>query len=286
MLPGTATAATRAQYGEPHLRRLRLIRALLEVGGLPVASIRRIIAALDDETVSLHVLFGTVQYALPPRVSPRPGDADWQAAEREVSALITGLGWQVEPDSPARGLLAGALVALGRLDQAPAGLSLRVYAEAVRRLARLEIDSVRLPAEPAGAGRRARPGWRTRAGRARRSRACAARAGRAYGCPGVRRGRHGPLRARDHRAAPPGPGGRVGAPLPARRGGLTARVCAARYPSARSATAGLSRRPAGRPAPARPGASGGSARSAPGWPGRGGARPCDGRFRSARREGA
>ncbi|HEY2487894.1 MAG TPA: hypothetical protein VGI37_00180, partial [Streptosporangiaceae bacterium] len=124
---------------------------LLEVGGLPVASIRRIIAALDDETVSLHVLFGTVQYALPPHVSPRPGDADWQAAEREVDALITDLGWQVEPDSPARGLLAGALVALARLDQAPAGPSLSVYAEAVRRLAGLEIDSVRLPAEPVDA---------------------------------------------------------------------------------------------------------------------------------------
>ena len=33
-------------------------------------------------------------------------DADWQAAEHEVDALITELGWQVEPDSPARGLLA------------------------------------------------------------------------------------------------------------------------------------------------------------------------------------
>ena len=147
MLPGTATAATRAEYGEPHLRRLRLIRALLEVGGLSVASIRRIIVALDDERVSLHVLFGTVQYALAPHVRPRPGDADWQAAEGEVDALIAGLGWQVELDSPARGLLAEALAALGRLDQAPAGLSLRVYAEAMRRLAGLEIDSVRLPAE-------------------------------------------------------------------------------------------------------------------------------------------
>jgi DNA-binding transcriptional MerR regulator len=164
MLPGTATAATRAEYGEPHLRRLRLIRALLEVGGLPVASIRRIIAALDDETVSLHVLFGTVQYALPPRVSPRAGDADWQAAEREVDALITELGWQVEPDSPARGLLAGALVALGRLEQAPAGLSLRVYAEAVRRLAGLEIDSVRLPAGPVGAAKPAGPARPAEAG--------------------------------------------------------------------------------------------------------------------------
>ena len=163
MMPGTATAATRAEYGQPHLRRLRLIRALLEVGGLPVASIRRIIEALDDESVSLHVLFGTVQYALPPHISARPGDADWQAAAHEVDALLAGLGWQVEPDSPARGLLAGALVALGRLDQAPAGPSLRVYAEAMRRLAGLEIDSVRMPAEagqapeagadgPAGAG--------------------------------------------------------------------------------------------------------------------------------------
>jgi DNA-binding transcriptional MerR regulator len=152
MLPGTATAATRAEYGDPHLRRLRLIRALIEVGGLAVASIRRIIAALDDETVSLHVLFGTVQYALPPRVSARPDDTDWQAAEREVDAVVTELGWKVEPDSPARGLLAGALAALGRLDQAPAGLSLRAYAEAVRRLAGLEIDSVRLPAEPAAPG--------------------------------------------------------------------------------------------------------------------------------------
>src|SRR5215469_5384615 len=151
MLPGTATAATRAEYGQPHLRRLRLIRALLEVGGLPVASIRRIIEALDDESVSLHVLFGTVQYALPPHISARPGDADWQAAAHEVDALLAGLGWQVEPDSPARGLLAGALVALGRLDQAPAGLSLRVYAEAMRRLAGLEIDSVRLPAGAAEA---------------------------------------------------------------------------------------------------------------------------------------
>jgi len=158
MLPGIATAATRAEYGEPHLRRLRLIRALLEVGGLPVASIRRIIAALDDETVSLHVLFGTVQYALPPHVSPPPGNADWQAAKREVDALITELGWQVEQDSPARGLLAGALVALGRLDQAPAGPSLSVYAEAVRRLAGLEIDSVHLPAEPVDATKPAEAG--------------------------------------------------------------------------------------------------------------------------------
>ena len=140
--PGAATAVTRAEYGEPHLRRLRLIRALLEIGELPVASIQRIVGGLDDETVGLHDLLGRVQYALGPRVSPPPGDPDWQAADAEVAALIGDLGWVVTPGSPARALLAGALVALHRLDSAPQGPSLREYAAEVSRVAALEVASV------------------------------------------------------------------------------------------------------------------------------------------------
>jgi len=44
--PGAATAPNQASYGEEHLHRLRLIRALLDVGGLTVAAARE---------VSLHV---------------------------------------------------------------------------------------------------------------------------------------------------------------------------------------------------------------------------------------
>src|ERR1700738_1759414 len=91
--PGTATAATRAEYGEAHVRRLRLIRALLEIGELPVTEIQRIAGALDDDTVSLHELIGRAQYALGPHVTPPAGDPDWQAAAGEVDALLTGLGW-------------------------------------------------------------------------------------------------------------------------------------------------------------------------------------------------
>jgi DNA-binding transcriptional MerR regulator len=148
--PGTATAATRAEYGESHLRRLRLIRALLEIGELPVTSIQRIVGALDDETVSLHELIGRVQYALGPHVTEPEDDPDWQAASGDVDALITELGWQVRSDSPARPLLGGALVALRRLDSAPAGPSLHVYAETLGRLAALEVASVDLPGGAAG----------------------------------------------------------------------------------------------------------------------------------------
>src|ERR1700754_1739183 len=69
LLPkGEATAATRAEYGEAHLERLRLIRALREVGDLPVSAIRRIVSAVDDTEVGLQGLLGRVQYALGPHV--------------------------------------------------------------------------------------------------------------------------------------------------------------------------------------------------------------------------
>jgi DNA-binding transcriptional MerR regulator len=143
--PGTATAATRAEYGESHVRRLRLIRALLEIGELPVTAIQRIVGALDDDTVSLHELIGRAQYALGPHVTPPAGDPDWQAAAAEVGALITELGWQITAGSPARALLSGALVALRRLDPARAGVSLHVYAETLGRLAVQEVATVDPP---------------------------------------------------------------------------------------------------------------------------------------------
>ena len=147
--PGEATSATRADYGEHHLHRLRLIRALLEVGEVPLAGIGRILAAVDDESVSLHEVLGAVQYALGPHLAP-PADEDpyWQAASSEVDRLITDLGWSVAPDAPARTLLTGTVAALRRTGSAPAGAGLRRYAEALRALADLEVASLDAAAAP------------------------------------------------------------------------------------------------------------------------------------------
>ncbi|HEX2315196.1 MAG TPA: MerR family transcriptional regulator [Thermomonospora sp.] len=131
LLPrGTAAGATRAEYGAAHLERLRLIRALREVGDLPVAAIRRIIEALEDPSVGLHDLFGTTQYALGPHVAAPGDDPDWRAARADVDALITELGWRVDPKAPARDLLARTFLALRGLGF-PVGLAdLRPYVDA------------------------------------------------------------------------------------------------------------------------------------------------------------
>lgn len=139
--PGTATAPTRAEYGEERLRRLRLIRALIEIGEIPVAAVRHILERVDDESVSLHDMFGAVQYSLGPQPSRQTLDADGQAAGRDIDELIAELGWKVTPDAPARALLASALAALRRAGAAR-GPGLPVYARAMAALAAKEVGSM------------------------------------------------------------------------------------------------------------------------------------------------
>jgi DNA-binding transcriptional MerR regulator len=127
---GRQTAATRAEYDDTHLRRLRLIRALLEVGKLPVASIKQVIAAVDDESLPMHEMLGTAHYALGPTVEPEPGE-DWQAAREQVDRLIDDLGWTVHPEAPTRDELAQTLV---RMRQLGVPIDLRPYVEAARKL--------------------------------------------------------------------------------------------------------------------------------------------------------
>ncbi|QYC39555.1 hypothetical protein Nocox_09675 [Nonomuraea coxensis DSM 45129] len=136
---GEQTAATRAEYDDSHLRRLRLIRALLEVGKLPVASIKTIIEAVDDESLPIHEMLGTAHYALGPTVEPEPGE-EWHAARAHVDALIDDLGWRIHPDAPTRDELAQTLV---RMRQLGLRVDLRPYVEAARRLvAEVEMDTI------------------------------------------------------------------------------------------------------------------------------------------------
>jgi DNA-binding transcriptional MerR regulator len=166
LLPaGAATSATRAEYGDAHLRRLRLIRALVDIGEVPVAALRTILAVVDDENASVHQMLGTVEYQLGPRPAvPDSDDPDWQAASREVDDLVAGMGWTVTPFAPARTLLALTLAALRRSGSAPPGPGLRAYAEAMAALAATEVaslvrDADSAPGAPASA-RPSEPGFR------------------------------------------------------------------------------------------------------------------------------
>ena len=82
--PGVAQSATRAEYDESHLDRVRLVRTLAEVGGLSIERIGKVAAALDNPPASRHELLGTAHEVLRDR-DPRPISA---SAQRLVDGVV------------------------------------------------------------------------------------------------------------------------------------------------------------------------------------------------------
>ena len=140
--PGELTSPNQAQYDDSHLRRLKLIRALAEVGGLSIATIRDLLAAAGSPATSLHDALGKAQYATTPRDGYQASDASRRAAARQAGKLIDSRGWQVKPDSPARELLAGVLAALRDLGQDDLLTLADAYAGPAEQIAAADLAAV------------------------------------------------------------------------------------------------------------------------------------------------
>src|SRR5690606_4216279 len=81
LLPeGERGAPTQAAYGEAHVQRLRVIRAL-STAGVSIAGTRRVLDALDDPPEDAHRLLGTAHAAITP---PPDESLDLAAAQEAV----------------------------------------------------------------------------------------------------------------------------------------------------------------------------------------------------------
>ena len=104
---GVPLSATRADYGESHVERVRLVRSLIDVAGLSIERVREVVRALSDPPTSRHGLLGIAHAVLR---SAGPAGAVTDSHVRELSdQLIDGLSWRVGDDSVARAQLGAAL---------------------------------------------------------------------------------------------------------------------------------------------------------------------------------
>ena len=144
LMPGEATSRTRAEYGAEHVERVRLVRALVEHGGVGIAGVHSILAALAAPPPSRHELLGVAHCAL-----PTPGDQG--PVSEEVAALVDELGWPVWPEAPAlRALSAAVAAARAAGVDLPTG-SLRRYAAAMADVAAVDLDVALAAESPAAA---------------------------------------------------------------------------------------------------------------------------------------
>jgi DNA-binding transcriptional MerR regulator len=141
--PGELTSPNQAQYDDSHVRRLKLIRALVDVGGLSIAATRDVLAATDDPGTGVHETLGKAQYATTPRRNYHVDELTRAAAVREVDDLLERRGWQVKASSPARELLAEAFSALHALGQGDLLTpKLDAYADAADAIAAADLAMI------------------------------------------------------------------------------------------------------------------------------------------------
>jgi DNA-binding transcriptional MerR regulator len=140
---GELSSPNQAHYGDRHIERLRMVRALLDIGRLPIATIRAVLDHLDQPNPNLHNVLGR---ALCETLTAR-GDVD-ESVMREVDELIRRRGWQVSAEAPVRQALAEVIAAIRQLGEGDFLEVLDDYADAVERIAAADLRSLDRHEEP------------------------------------------------------------------------------------------------------------------------------------------
>jgi len=146
LLPdGVRTSPNQAQYDDAHVQRLRLIRALVGVGGLSLAATRNVLGHIDRPTGLTLDLLGSAHQAVAPAL---PDEVDLAAAV----ALLRRWGWNACVDAADSGdegrvddALGGLAVALAALEDAGFVVEpdrMDTYGQSMMQVAQAEIDGL------------------------------------------------------------------------------------------------------------------------------------------------
>lgn len=146
---GRVTSRTGADYGEAHVQRVRLIRALTDVGGLSLARVALVLTAMETPGLRRTDLLAVSQLTLTGDGSE--AETEDPGAESRARNWLGARGWRIDPRDPF----------IARLDRAwdacdAAGVDLTherldAYAVAVERIGAIDVAAV--PAEPEAAVR-------------------------------------------------------------------------------------------------------------------------------------
>ena len=138
---GERTSPNQAAYDDGHVDRLRLVRALIDVGGLSVAATSAVIAAIDTPEVPLHHAFEIAQNALP-GVLPEGEEGPAGPGASAVQGELADRGWFVTRGNPGHPVAARVLDTYERLGLTNLHAVLPAYLDAAELIARADLDAV------------------------------------------------------------------------------------------------------------------------------------------------
>ncbi|WP_328323995.1 MULTISPECIES: MerR family transcriptional regulator [unclassified Streptomyces] len=143
LLPhGERTSPNQVSYSDSHARRLKLIVAMLEVGGLSIAAAREVIAEIDSPERTVHGILGVAQSAVTRTTVERGTDGDRESAEQHVRELVERRGWSAKPENPGWRALVQIVVTYRDLGRDDLLVLLDDYAGAAEELAASELAAL------------------------------------------------------------------------------------------------------------------------------------------------
>lgn len=144
---GERVGVNKTEYGEIHVQRAKLARALIEIGRLSVATSRQVLAALDAHEDSLAHVFEVAQRAL--TADGNPGAAPSAESRQRVDELIGAQSWSATAGNPGHELAAAALDGFAASTCTPSADYLATYADAAAAVARADLAALREQEAPA-----------------------------------------------------------------------------------------------------------------------------------------
>ena len=136
---GERRSGNQTDYDERHVQRVRLVRALLETGGLSIAAAKRVLSTLDAEPDAIATTFEAAQHALG---VGRASGAATGASRQRVADVATAQGWRISSDNPGLDLAARVLDDYSAIGFEPSAEYLGAYADAAGLIARADVSAL------------------------------------------------------------------------------------------------------------------------------------------------
>lgn len=139
--PGRKLTPRLSDYDDTHVRRLRLLQLLRDVGDVPIERLRAAAAVADTSLPTPHHALAVVADALAPE--PPPPTPDRPAMRALADGLIERAGWTgIRAEAKDRDNLAAALEVLAGLGLSPAAGDPTPYLQAADLVGRHEIAAL------------------------------------------------------------------------------------------------------------------------------------------------
>jgi DNA-binding transcriptional MerR regulator len=137
---GELTSPNQAQYQAKHLQRLKLVRALLDVGGLSIVDVREVVRAIDERT-SMHELLGVAQHGLV--VRKNEVDEEGRAwAMALIDEVAKQRQWEIQPDDMHSKSLVSLLCTFRDLGHSDLLSIFPHYAEIADAIAQVDLEAI------------------------------------------------------------------------------------------------------------------------------------------------